>query len=148
MTSSFSEITFKSSASVSTTFSPSSVLTVSLSVVIVVGFAALIVWNSPYLGWDYSHPETAVAGVMIHAFEWLYVRIAPFEIVCLTTCSLTASSSCESPLDFLIVLMAPFVPIGAFVLSVGGTVALAYYLSWRRMRGMDLAEVLRDDTMM
>ncbi len=53
----------------------------SLSVVIVVGFAALIVWNSPYLGWDYSHPETTVAGVMIHAFEWLYVRIAPFALI-------------------------------------------------------------------
>ena len=66
----------------------------SLSVVIVAGFAALIVWNSPYLGWDYSHPETAVAGVMIHAFEWLYVRIAPFALigavigVCLTRRSL------------------------------------------------------------
>ena len=51
-----------------------------------------------------------------------------------------------NPAEFL--AEAPFVPIGAFVLSVGGTVALAYYLSWRRMRGMDLAEVLRDDTMM
>lgn len=42
---------------------------------------------------------------------------------------------------------APFAPIGAFMLSVGGAVALAYYLSWRRMREMNLAEVLRDDTM-
>lgn len=43
---------------------------------------------------------------------------------------------------------APFVPIGMFMLAVGGTVALAYYLSWRRMRKMNLAEVLRDDTML
>ncbi len=55
-------------------------------------------------------------------------------------------ASYMNPAEFL--AEAPFVPIGAFVLSVGGTVALAYYLSWRRMRGMDLAEVLRDDTMM
>ena len=27
--------------------------------------------NSPYLGWDYSAPETAVMGVAIHAFEWV-----------------------------------------------------------------------------
>lgn len=43
---------------------------------------------------------------------------------------------------------APFVPVGAFVMAVGGTVASAYYLSWRRMREINLAEVLRDDTMM
>ena len=52
-----------------------------LAAVIAVGFAALIVWNSPYLGWDYSHPETAVTGVMIHAFEWLFARMAPFVLV-------------------------------------------------------------------
>lgn len=52
--------------------------------------AALIVLNSPYLGWDYSHPETAVAGTVVHAFEWLFIRIAPFALagaivgVCLT----------------------------------------------------------------
>ena len=31
--------------------------------------AVLVVVNSPYLGWDYSAPETAVMGVAIHAFE-------------------------------------------------------------------------------
>jgi len=40
-------------------------------------FAALVVLNSPYLGWDYSDPETAVAGAAFHAFEWLFVRLAP-----------------------------------------------------------------------
>lgn len=52
-----------------------------LGVVIVAGFAALVVWNSPYLGWDYSDPETAVAGVVVHTFEWLFVRIAPFVLI-------------------------------------------------------------------
>lgn len=55
-------------------------------------------------------------------------------------------ASYMNPAEFL--AEAPFVPIGAFVLSVGGTVALTYYLSWRRMRVMNLTEVLRDDTMM
>lgn len=56
-------------------------LFISLCVAIIVVFAVLIVFNSPYLGWDYTHPETAVAGVMFHAFEWLFVRIAPFVLV-------------------------------------------------------------------
>ena len=44
-------------------------------------FAALFVWNSPYLSWDYSNPETAVVGVLFHAFEWLFVRLAPLVFV-------------------------------------------------------------------
>ena len=34
-------------------------------------------WGSPYLDWDYSDPERAVVGVALHAFEWLFVRVAP-----------------------------------------------------------------------
>ncbi len=52
-----------------------------LCAVIVAVFAVLIVLNSPYLGWDYSHPEPAVAGVVFHAFEWLFVRIAPLALI-------------------------------------------------------------------
>ena len=37
--------------------------------------------GSPYLGWDYSVPETAVMGVAIHAFEWGFVRLAPFVLI-------------------------------------------------------------------
>lgn len=43
---------------------------------------------------------------------------------------------------------APFIPIIIFMLSILGTVALAYYLGWRNVRKINLAEVLRDDTMM
>ena len=52
-----------------------------LSVSIAAAFAVLIVLNSPYLGWDYSDPETAVAGVFLHALEWLFVRAAPFALI-------------------------------------------------------------------
>ena len=52
-----------------------------LCAVIVIIFAALSVWNSPYLGWDYADPETAVAGVAFHAFEWLFVRLAPILLI-------------------------------------------------------------------
>ncbi|MBS6475519.1 MAG: helix-turn-helix transcriptional regulator, partial [Clostridiales bacterium] len=47
---------------------------ISASVVIVTIFAALMALNSPYLGWNYSDPETAVFGAAFHAFEWLFVR--------------------------------------------------------------------------
>ena len=56
-------------------------LCISLCAVIAAVFAMLIVLNSPYLGWNYSDPETAVAGVVFHAFEWLFVRIAPLALI-------------------------------------------------------------------
>lgn len=42
---------------------------------------------------------------------------------------------------------APFISIGVFLFAIWGTVALAYYLGWRKIRKINLAEVLRDDTM-
>ncbi len=48
---------------------------------VLVIFAALSVWKSPYLGWDYSDPETAVAGTVLHGFEWLFVRLAPAVLI-------------------------------------------------------------------
>ena len=56
-------------------------LFISLCAVIVIIFAVLMVLNSPYLGWDYSDPETAVVGVAFHAFEWLFVRLAPIIFI-------------------------------------------------------------------
>ena len=52
-------------------------LLISLCAILVMGFAALAILNSPYLGWDYSDPETAVLGVAFHSLEWLFVRVAP-----------------------------------------------------------------------
>ena len=56
-------------------------LLISLCAVIVLIFAVLIALNSPYLGWDYSDPETAVVGAAFHAFEWLFVRLAPIIFI-------------------------------------------------------------------
>lgn len=50
---------------------------ISVCAVIVTISAVLIALNSPYLGWDYSDPEIAVVGVAFHAFEWLFVKLAP-----------------------------------------------------------------------
>ncbi len=43
---------------------------------------------------------------------------------------------------------APLMPIIAFMLAILGAVGLAYFLAWRNVRRISLAEVLRDDTMM
>ena len=56
-------------------------LLLSLCAVIVIISAVLIALNSPYLGWNYSDPETAIAGVVFHAFEWLFIRLAPIILI-------------------------------------------------------------------
>ena len=56
-------------------------LFITLCAVIVIIFAALVALNSPYQGWDYNDPETAVAGTAFHAFEWLFVRFAPMLLI-------------------------------------------------------------------
>ena len=48
---------------------------------VVIIFAVLTVLESPYLGWNFSDPETAVMGTAIHAFEWLFVRLAPIIFI-------------------------------------------------------------------
>lgn len=56
-------------------------LFIALCAVIVTISAVLMAVHSPYLDWDYSDPETAVLGVGLHAFEWLFVRVAPIVLV-------------------------------------------------------------------
>ena len=48
---------------------------------IVIVSAILIAVSSSYLGWDFSDPELAVAGTAFHAFEWLFVRLAPVFLI-------------------------------------------------------------------
>lgn len=55
-------------------------LLISLCVAIAAIFAVLFALESPYLGWDYGNPETAVLGVGFHAFEWLFIRLAPIVL--------------------------------------------------------------------
>ncbi|OFF85782.1 helix-turn-helix domain-containing protein [Listeria monocytogenes] len=56
-------------------------LFVSLCAIIAIISAVFIILNSPYLGWDYSDPETSVIGVAFHTFEWLFVRLAPIILI-------------------------------------------------------------------
>ena len=52
---------------------------ISLCAVIVVIFIALASTNSFYLNWNYNYndPELAVAGTILHGFEFLFIRLAP-----------------------------------------------------------------------
>src|SRR5690554_3792147 len=52
-----------------------------LCAVIVIISVFLIALNSSYLDWNFSNPETAVAGTILHALEWLFVRVAPFILI-------------------------------------------------------------------
>ncbi len=54
---------------------------ISLCALIVIAFAVILALNSPYLGWDYSKPETHVMGVGFHVLEWLFVRLAPIVMI-------------------------------------------------------------------
>lgn len=54
---------------------------IAFCVLIAAVFAVLAVVSSPYLGWDFSDPETAVMGTVFHAFEWGFVRLAPLALI-------------------------------------------------------------------
>lgn len=48
-----------------------------LSIFIVCLFVVLYFMGSSYLYWDYSNNELAIAGTILHGFEFVFVRIAP-----------------------------------------------------------------------
>ena len=56
-------------------------LFICMALTIVLIAAVLFALKSPYLGWDYGDPESAVLGVAYHAFEWFFVRIAPIVLI-------------------------------------------------------------------
>ena len=53
----------------------------SFCALIVIVFIVLAAMQSSYLGWDYNNPELAVAGTMMHGFEFVFVRLAPFAFI-------------------------------------------------------------------
>lgn len=46
-------------------------------------FIILLMINGEYLNWNYNNPELASAGVLIHAFEWIFIRVFPFALIAL-----------------------------------------------------------------
>ena len=53
----------------------------SLCTLIVMIFIALAVMNSSYLEWNYNDPELAVAGTILHGFEFIFIRLAPIAFL-------------------------------------------------------------------
>ena len=54
---------------------------IALCALIAVIFLALAAVNGAYLNWDYGDPELAAAGTILHGFEFLFVRLAPFVLL-------------------------------------------------------------------
>ena len=54
---------------------------IALCALIVIVFIALAAMHSAYLSWDYRDPELAVAGTLLHGFEFLFVRLAPIVFI-------------------------------------------------------------------
>jgi len=53
---------------------------ISLCALIVILFIVLAAMKGSYLYWDYSNPELAVAGTILHGFEFVFVRLAPIVL--------------------------------------------------------------------
>ena len=53
----------------------------SLCTLIVMIFIALAVMNNSYLNWNYNDPELAVAGTILHGFEFIFIRLAPIAFL-------------------------------------------------------------------
>ena len=56
-------------------------LLMAVCILTVVLFVLLALLGSPYLGGDYSDPETAVFGATFHLVEYAFVRAAPFLLL-------------------------------------------------------------------
>ena len=54
---------------------------ISMAVLTVIITAILFYLSSPYLGWNYNDPETAVLGTAFHSFEWVFIRVAPVVLI-------------------------------------------------------------------
>lgn len=60
-------------------------LLTALCVVLALTFAALAFMGGEYLSWDLSDPQLAVAGTLLHGFEFVFVRLAPILFIASVT---------------------------------------------------------------
>lgn len=56
---------------------------IALCIVLLLIFTLLLMINGSYLNWDYNNPELAAAGVLIHGFEWIFIRVLPIALIAL-----------------------------------------------------------------
>lgn len=52
-----------------------------ISLILVLILISLLTLGNGYMEWNYNDPELAILGISIHAFIWLFMRIAPFAFV-------------------------------------------------------------------
>lgn len=52
-------------------------LCIAIAAITALVLIALAAIGGSYLEWDFSNPEYAVAGTMLHGFEWVFARMAP-----------------------------------------------------------------------
>ena len=51
---------------------------ITMSILLIGILVVLRLINSSYLSWDNNNLELAVAGTILHGFEWIFIRIFPF----------------------------------------------------------------------
>ncbi len=56
-------------------------LLIALCFGIITIFTLLAILQGSYLNWDYSNPELAVSGTILHGFEFFFVRLAPIALI-------------------------------------------------------------------
>ncbi len=54
---------------------------VAVCAAVLICFIVLTALGSQYLDWDWSDPELAIVGTAYHAFEWVFIRIAPLLLM-------------------------------------------------------------------
>jgi putative transcriptional regulator len=54
---------------------------ISLCSLIVMVFVVLVAINGSYMDWNYNDPELAVAGTILHGFEFIFIRLAPIAFL-------------------------------------------------------------------
>lgn len=52
-----------------------------LCIILILIFTSLAILDNVYQTWDYNKPEWAVLGADVHAFVWIFIRIAPFILI-------------------------------------------------------------------
>ena len=56
-------------------------LLILLDVIITIIFITFAAMGSEYLAWNFNDPELAIAGTLLHGFEFLFVRLAPLVFI-------------------------------------------------------------------
>lgn len=52
-----------------------------LALLIAAVFAVLMLTGNSYMDWGNADPEHLVLGTFLHAFVWMFVRLAPFALI-------------------------------------------------------------------